>query len=38
MRKLGIREVRPLVGGWHRWKKSGFPMEMPKELERSAVG
>jgi len=35
---MGIREVRPLAGGWHAWKKNGYPMEMPKELiQQSAV-
>jgi 3-mercaptopyruvate sulfurtransferase SseA len=26
LRKHGIRHVRPLLGGFHEWKKLGFPM------------
>jgi 3-mercaptopyruvate sulfurtransferase SseA len=32
LRRLGINKVHPLVGGWHQWKKNGYPMEMPKDL------
>jgi len=38
LRRLGIKEVRPLVGGWHAWKKSGYPMAMSGEpVQQSAV-
>jgi hypothetical protein len=26
LRKHGIRGVRPLLGGFHEWKKLGFPL------------
>jgi len=26
LRKHGIRHVRPLLGGFHEWKKLGFPL------------
>jgi 3-mercaptopyruvate sulfurtransferase SseA len=26
LRKVGIRGVRPLLGGFHEWKKLGFPL------------
>jgi 3-mercaptopyruvate sulfurtransferase SseA len=26
LRKHGIRQVRPLLGGFHEWKKLGFPL------------
>jgi hypothetical protein len=26
LRKHGIRHVRPLLGGFHEWKKLDFPM------------
>jgi len=26
LRKIGIRRVRPLLGGFHEWKKLGFPL------------
>jgi 3-mercaptopyruvate sulfurtransferase SseA len=26
LRKLGIRGVRPLLGGFHEWKALGFPL------------
>jgi 3-mercaptopyruvate sulfurtransferase SseA len=26
LRKFGIRNVRPLLGGFHEWKKLGFPL------------
>jgi 3-mercaptopyruvate sulfurtransferase SseA len=26
LRKLGIRRVRPLLGGFHEWKRLGFPL------------
>jgi 3-mercaptopyruvate sulfurtransferase SseA len=26
LRKHGIRRVRPLLGGFHEWKKLGFPL------------
>jgi 3-mercaptopyruvate sulfurtransferase SseA len=30
LRKHGIRRVRPLLGGFHEWKKLGFPlMDIP---------
>jgi 3-mercaptopyruvate sulfurtransferase SseA len=35
---MGITRVHPLVGGWHGWKKNGFPMVMPKEsIQQTAV-
>jgi len=31
LRKHGIRHVRPLLGGFHEWKRLGFPMvEIPE--------
>jgi 3-mercaptopyruvate sulfurtransferase SseA len=31
LRKHGIRHVRPLLGGFHEWKKLGFPLvEIPE--------
>ncbi len=31
LRKHGIRHVRPLLGGFHEWKKLGFPLvELPE--------
>lgn len=31
LRKHGIRRVRPLLGGFHEWKKLGFPLvEIPE--------
>jgi len=36
LRKHGIRHVRPLLGGFHEWKKLGFPLvEIP---EGSSIG
>ncbi|HKD85695.1 MAG TPA: hypothetical protein VKB58_13175 [Terriglobales bacterium] len=26
LRKIGIRRVRPLLGGFHEWKRLGFPL------------
>jgi 3-mercaptopyruvate sulfurtransferase SseA len=26
LRKVGIRRVRPLLGGFHEWKHLGFPL------------
>jgi 3-mercaptopyruvate sulfurtransferase SseA len=26
LRKHGIRQVRPLLGGFHEWKRLGFPL------------
>jgi len=26
LRKIGIRRVRPLLGGFHEWKNLGFPL------------
>jgi hypothetical protein len=26
LRKVGIRGVRPLLGGFHEWKTLGFPL------------
>jgi len=26
LRKVGIRHVRPLLGGFYEWKKLGYPM------------
>ncbi|MGB8887558.1 MAG: hypothetical protein WCC87_12595 [Candidatus Korobacteraceae bacterium] len=26
LRKVGIRGVRPLLGGFHEWKALGFPL------------
>jgi hypothetical protein len=34
LRKHGIRHVRPLLGGFHEWKKLGFPLvEIPEPPE-----
>jgi 3-mercaptopyruvate sulfurtransferase SseA len=33
LRKLGIRRVRPLLGGFHEWKKLGFPLVEIEEGE-----
>jgi hypothetical protein len=33
LRKHGIRHVRPLLGGFHEWKKLGFPMVDISEAE-----
>jgi len=31
LRKIGIRRVRPLLGGFHEWKSLGFPLiELPE--------
>ncbi|HEY4931757.1 MAG TPA: hypothetical protein VII23_09320 [Terriglobales bacterium] len=27
LRRLGIRNVRPLLGGYHAWKDLGYPVE-----------
>jgi 3-mercaptopyruvate sulfurtransferase SseA len=29
LRKLGIRPVHPLLGGFYEWKKLGFPLTDP---------
>jgi len=26
LRKHGIRRVRPLLGGYHEWKRLGYPL------------
>jgi 3-mercaptopyruvate sulfurtransferase SseA len=31
LRKLGIRPVRPLLGGFYEWKNLGFPLTNPLE-------
>lgn len=38
LRKHGIRRVRPLLGGFHEWKKLGFPMIEIDEREVPAGG
>jgi 3-mercaptopyruvate sulfurtransferase SseA len=39
LRKHGIRRVRPLLGGFHEWKKLGFPLEdIPPAGEHYAQG
>jgi 3-mercaptopyruvate sulfurtransferase SseA len=39
LRKLGIRRVRPLLGGFHEWKQLGFPMVeiAPPESENTRI-
>ncbi|MGA2905693.1 MAG: hypothetical protein ABSD98_17860 [Candidatus Korobacteraceae bacterium] len=37
LRKLGIRRVRPLLGGFHEWKQLGFPMVEIAQPEPEAV-
>ena len=27
LRRHGIRNVRPLLGGYHAWKELGYPLE-----------
>jgi 3-mercaptopyruvate sulfurtransferase SseA len=36
LRQLGIKQVHPLVGGWHEWRDKGLPMEMPAHLSQAA--
>jgi 3-mercaptopyruvate sulfurtransferase SseA len=37
LRRLGIRRVRPLLGGFHQWKKLGFPLvDIPEESDAAA--
>lgn len=31
LRKLGIRPVHPLLGGFYEWKRLGFPLTEPME-------
>jgi 3-mercaptopyruvate sulfurtransferase SseA len=31
LRKVGIRPVRPLLGGFYEWKNLGFPLTAPLE-------
>ena len=39
LRKFGIRRVRPLLGGFHEWKKLGFPLvEITVELPSGVSG
>ncbi|MGC2110186.1 MAG: hypothetical protein WA655_11765 [Candidatus Korobacteraceae bacterium] len=33
LRKLGIRGVRPLLGGFYEWKKLGFPLVEVSEVQ-----
>jgi 3-mercaptopyruvate sulfurtransferase SseA len=37
LRKIGIRRVRPLLGGFYEWKNLGFPLVeiSPAEAEHS---
>jgi 3-mercaptopyruvate sulfurtransferase SseA len=38
LRKIGIRRVRPLLGGFHEWKSLGFPLvEIAEVASRSSV-
>lgn len=32
LRAKGIRNVRPLLGGFHAWKELGYPMEVDPTL------
>jgi len=32
LQKLGIKRVRPLQGGFARWKELGYPLAAPTEL------
>jgi len=36
LRKHGIRHVRPLLGGFHEWKRLGFPLVDIQEHELPA--
>ena len=36
LRKHGIHRVRPLLGGFHEWKKLGFPLVEIEEAEPPA--
>jgi len=36
LRKHGIRHVRPLLGGFHEWKKLGFPLVEIEERQLPA--
>jgi 3-mercaptopyruvate sulfurtransferase SseA len=39
LRKHGIRRVRPLLGGFHEWKKLGFPLaDIPPAGENYGPG
>ncbi|HZP22621.1 MAG TPA: hypothetical protein VFB04_04190 [Terriglobales bacterium] len=38
LRKHGIRHVRPLLGGFHEWKKLGFPLVAIAEGESLGPG
>jgi len=39
LRKVGIRRVRPLLGGFYEWKKLGFPLvDLPERELRTAPG
>jgi hypothetical protein len=38
LRKLGIRRVRPLLGGFHEWKQLGFPMVEIASIDRLTAG
>jgi 3-mercaptopyruvate sulfurtransferase SseA len=37
LRKHGIVHVRPLLGGFHEWKKLGFPMVPIEEPGEESV-
>jgi 3-mercaptopyruvate sulfurtransferase SseA len=37
LRKLGIRHVRPLLGGFYEWKELGFPLVEIARPEARAV-
>ncbi|MFZ1135653.1 MAG: hypothetical protein WAN69_11935 [Candidatus Korobacteraceae bacterium] len=38
MRRLGIRNVRPLLGGYHAWKELGYPLEeVPPPVEAAGT-
>jgi 3-mercaptopyruvate sulfurtransferase SseA len=38
LRKLGIRHVRPLLGGFYEWKQLGFPLVEITPPEVTAAG
>jgi 3-mercaptopyruvate sulfurtransferase SseA len=39
LRQLGIRRVRPLLGGFHGWREHGYPLEefYPQEAAAKAA-
>jgi len=37
LRRHGIRNVRPLLGGYHAWKDLGYPLEESPEQNETAA-